>query len=120
LRKSPKLTEPIEAQLRAVHPASLGVMDGIPGIDYEDQTVSFEAKNFQEAYDGIVALIRLASYGYTRILQRVVSREEDGSEIFEKFGEQLFADWVEVESGNWKPPTPREKAMSSQKYFGAR
>ncbi len=117
--KAVELTEPIKAQLRAVHPASLGVMEGIPGIDYEDQTVTFEAKDFQEAYDGIVALIRLASHGYFQIIERVVSSKEYGSEIFEEFGEQLFTDWIEVESGNWERPAPKNKQESSKKYFGA-
>lgn len=116
--KAVQLTEPIKAQLRAVHPASLRRMDGIPGIAYENQTVTFEAKDYQEAYDGIVALIRIATTGYIRILQRVVSSKENGQEIFKEFGEQLDADWVEVESGNWKPPAPRDKGESSKKYFG--
>ena len=118
--KAVELTKPIKAQLKAVHPASLGVMDGIPGIDYEDQTVTFEAQDFLEAYDGIVALVQLASTGYSRIIQRVVLSREDGPEIFKEVVEQLFSDWIEVESGNWKPPLPREKGESSKKYFGAR
>jgi hypothetical protein len=94
-------------------------MEGIPGIDYKDQTVTFEAQDFHEAYDGIVALMRLASTGYFRIIQRVALSSEDGSEILKEFGEQLTADWVEVESGNWKSPAPREKKDLSKKYFGA-
>jgi hypothetical protein len=49
----------------------------------------------------------------------VVLSKENGPEIFEEFGEQLFADWVEVESGNWKPPDPLEKENPTKKYFGA-
>lgn len=116
--KAVQLAEPIKAQLRAVHPASLRRMDGIPGIDYENQTVTFKAQNYQEAYDGIVALIRVAATGYARILQRVVSSKENGPEIFKEFGEQLDADWVKVESGNWKPPAPRKRKESDKKYFG--
>jgi D-amino peptidase len=118
--KAVKLTEPIKAQLRTVHPASLAQMEGIPGIDYKDQTVTFEAQNFHEAYDGIVALLRFATTGYFQIIQKVVLSREDGSEIFKKVGEQLFSEWVEVESGNWKPPVPIEEGESSKKYFGAR
>lgn len=117
--KAVKLTEPIKAQLRAVHPASLRMMDGIPGTDYRNQTVTFKAQDFEEAYDGIVALIRIATYGYFQIFQKIVSSKENGPEIFDEFGEQLDADWVEDESGNWKPPTPREKEDPPKKYFGA-
>ncbi len=116
--KAVRLTEPIKAQLRAVHPASLERMEGIPGIAYENQTVTFKAANYQEAYDGMTALVRIATTGYVRILQRVVSGKENGQEIFKEFGEHLDADWVEVESGNWKPPAPRDKGESSKKYFG--
>jgi D-amino peptidase len=118
--KAVKLTTPIKAQLRAVHPASLAQIDGIPGIDYKDQTVTFEAQDFQEAYDGLVALVRFATTGYNRIIQRVILSSEIGSEIFKDVGEQLFSDWIEVESGNWESPVPREKGESSRKYFGAR
>jgi hypothetical protein len=62
----------------------------------------------------------IASYGYFQIIQRVVLSKENGPEIFNEFGEQLFADWVEVESGNWKPLTPRDEDKSSKKYFGAK
>jgi D-amino peptidase len=118
--KAVKLREPIKAQLRAVHPANLGRMEGIPGIDYENQTVTFDAQNFQEAYDGIVALVRLATTGYSQIIQRVVLNQEKGPEIFKEIEEQLFSEWIDVESGHWKQPAPQEKGPSSKKYFGAR
>jgi len=116
------LTEPIKAQLRAVPPASLSILENIPGIDYQDQTVTFEATNFKEAYDGIRGLMGTAQFGYFQILQNILFQQESGLEVFEKFKEEMFSLWMDVESGRWKPPAPPEKKEkdSTKKYFGAR
>lgn len=118
--KAVKLTAPIKAQLRAVHPASLRVLDGVPGINYEDNTVTFEANDFQEAYDGIAALISVATTGYIQLLQQTVAAQDNGSKIMNEFIEKLFVRWGDVESGRWKPPKPPETKESERKYFGAR
>jgi D-aminopeptidase len=41
--KAIKPTLPIKAQLRAVPPASLSLLEGVPGINCKDNTVTFEA-----------------------------------------------------------------------------
>jgi len=114
------LTLPIKAQLRAVHPARLNQLSDVPGINYEDQAVSFTAENYQEAYDGIVGLINVATRGYVRVLNDVVRDQDNADEIFEETDSRLFSVWVEVESGRWKPSTPRRPKASGRKYFGAR
>ncbi len=118
--KAVKLTLPIKAQLRAVHPATLGILNGVPGINYEDSTVTFEANEFQEAYDGIAALIGVATTGYTRLLRQTVAAQDNGNKIMNEFIEKLFVRWGDVESGRWKPPKPPETKKSARKYFGAR
>ncbi|UCC40711.1 MAG: M55 family metallopeptidase [Candidatus Aminicenantes bacterium] len=118
--KAVKLTTPIKAQLRAVHPASLRMLNGVPGINYEDNTVTFEANNYLEAYDGIEALISVATTGYVQLLQQTVATQDNGAKIMSEFIEKLFVRWGEVESGRWKPPKRPETKKSSRKYFGAR
>jgi D-amino peptidase len=116
--KAVHLTMPIKAQLRAVYPARLNQLNGVPGIDYKDQTVTFQAENFQEAYDGITAFIRVGTRGYDRLLRDVIRNQENAQKIFEEFGEKIEATWVEVESGLWKPPAPSQKQKKKRKYYG--
>jgi D-aminopeptidase len=118
--KAIHLTLPIKAQLRAVHPARLDQLEGVPGIMYEDQTVTFTAENFQKAYDGIAAFINVATRGYVRLLGDVIDTHENARKIYTEYGEKIFATWVEVESGLWKPPSPPEKKDTKRKYFGYR
>lgn len=114
------LTHPIKAQLRAVYPARLDQLEGVPGIDYQDQTVTFAAENFQEAYDGITALVSVATRGYVRLLGDVIDNHENARKIYTEYGEKIDSIWVEVESGLWKPPSPPEKQKTKRKYFGYR
>jgi hypothetical protein len=114
-----KLTHPIKSQLRAVHPARLDMLASVPGIEYADQTVTFEAADFQQAYDGIEALIGVAALGWFRTLQSTIADWENGTEIRKAFWQNLSADWVAVESGEWTPPASSNEE-TGKKYFGAR
>jgi len=118
--KALHLTLPIKAQLRTVYPARLDQLDGVPEIDYKDQTVTFTAENFQEAYDGITALVGVATRGYIRLLANVLNNQENADKIGKEYGEKIDSIWVEVESGLWKPPAPPEKKDTKRKYFGYR
>ncbi|UCE41442.1 MAG: M55 family metallopeptidase [Candidatus Aminicenantes bacterium] len=118
--KATHLTLPIKAQLRTVYPARLDQLEGVPGIDYNDQTVTFTAEDFQEAYEGITALIGVATRGYVRLLGDVIDTHENASKIYTEYGEKIESTWVEVESGLWKPPTKPEKKATKRKYFGYR
>jgi D-amino peptidase len=116
--KAVHLTKPIKAQLRAVYPARLNQLNGVPGIDYKDQTVTFMAENFQDAYNGITAFIRVATRGYDRLLRDVIRNQENAQKIYTEFGQKIDAIWVEVESGLWKPPDPPKKPKKKRKYYG--
>jgi len=101
-------------------PARLDQLDGVPGITYKDQTVTFNAENFQEAYDGITALVSVATRGYIRLLANVLNSQENADKIGKEYGEKIDSTWVEVESGLWKPPAPPAKKDTKRKYFGYR
>ena len=118
--KAIHLSQPIKAQLRTVYPARLDQLDGVPGIEYKDQTVTFMAENFGEAYNGIRALVGVATRGYIRLLGNVIDSQENSDKIQKEFSEKMDATWVEVESGLWDPPVPPQKKDSNQKYFGYR
>ena len=115
-----ELRKHITAALRAVHPARLSRLKDVPGINYKDNTIIFEAKDFLEAYKGIVGLIREATDGYDQVLRDVLVEKTDFREIVEAFGEKLTLRWLDMESGRWTPPTPSKKKASPRKNFGFR
>jgi D-amino peptidase len=98
-----RLTEPVTAALRVVPPADLSMMESVPGIDYADQTVRFEARDFGTAYQGVLGLIGVATGGYSAILGEV-ARQEVGTAFGRTFSDALFDRWLDVESGRWFPP----------------
>lgn len=112
------LAPPIHASVRVTPPASLAVLRGVPGVTYADERVDFTAADFGAAYDGMVALIGVATTAYPRVLQDVVSRSPDGRALSGAYRDSLFMRWLDFESGRWKPrtapPTP------TGRYHGAR
>jgi len=118
--KAVKLSEPIKARLRVVPPADLSLFEDIPGIDYQDQTVTFMAADFMEAYDGIRGLMSAAQIGYCQLLMGTLFQSEQGQEFFQSFKKDFFSLWADVESGRWKPPAPAARpASAKKKYFGS-
>ena len=114
-----KIEGPIEASLHAVPPASLQVLEGVPGIEYENETVTFAAKDFQEAYDGLIELIGVATTNYNRLLVETLRATPEGSSVLTEYSDKLVARWLDFESGRWTPPAP-EPPPAGQRYHGAR
>jgi D-amino peptidase len=112
------LTTPVTAALRAVPPASLAMLGGVPGIDYRDETVTFEAPDFQSAYDGVIALIGVARLAYASVLDETIRLRPDGRALLDLNADRLFDRWLDYESGRWTPPAPDPPAP--RKYHGAR
>lgn len=102
--KSMRVTGSVRASLRAVPPASLRFLEGVPGMDYADDTYSFTAADMREAYDGLVAVVGLARVGYQSLLQDVVAARPDGGEIMSGFSDALWQRWHDQESGRYARP----------------
>ncbi len=111
------LTEPVTAALRAVPPASLASLDGVPGIEYQDGVVTFEAADFGTAYDGLMALIGVARGSYTDVLWETLQRRGDARAITSEFVSALFQRWMDVESSRWSEPDSPSPA--ARRYHGA-
>ncbi len=112
-----KLSEPINAALRVVPPASLDMLRNFPGIELKDNKASFTAANFGKAYDGVIALISVARYGYNSVTTEVLKSEPNGKELQLKIADATLVRWLDVESGRWKP---EPVVMPVRKYYGAR
>jgi D-amino peptidase len=111
-----KITTPVTATLRVVSPASLERMDGFPGVDYADNSVTFEAADFGEAYEGLTNIVGVATRGYISILGEVIQAHPDAREIRAAYSEALTARWFDVESGRWQPE--EETPPAPRKYYG--
>ncbi len=114
-----RLSVPITATLRAFPPASLSPLDGVPGIDYEDGRVSFEAVDFQDAYDGVIALIRVGTTAYPDVLIETLQGLPDGPHLLSLYEQSLMMRWLDHESGRWAPAAPQQQP-SGRRYHGAR
>ena len=99
---------PVRASLHAVPPASLRFLEGVPGIDYADDTYSFTAADMREAYDGLVAVVGMARVGYQSLLQEVVAARPDAGEIMSGFSDALWQRWHDQESGRYARPEAGE------------
>jgi D-amino peptidase len=111
-----KITTPVTTTLRVVPPASLEAMEGFPGVDYAENSVTFVAADLAEAYEGLGAIIGVATRGYTSVLGEVIRAHPDAAGIREAYGEALMARWFDVESGRWQPE--EETPSPPRKYYG--
>jgi D-aminopeptidase len=105
---------PMKAGLHAVPPASLASLQGVPGITYANETVTFTAPDFRAAYDGVLALVRVARTGYPQVLVETVRGLPDGKQVMATYSDALFMRWMDYESGRWNPPAA---SPSSNKTF---
>ena len=112
------LSTPMQAGLHAVPPASLASLQGVPGIHYADETVTFTAPDFRAAYDGVIGLVTAARAGYSQVLNETVSKQPNGQKILDDNRDSLFMRWMDFESGRWHPPAV--VARSAKAYFGDR
>jgi D-amino peptidase len=113
-----KLSTPMQAGLHAVPPASLASFNGVPGINYADETVTFTAPDFRAAYDGVIALVGAARATYPQVLTETVRKQPDGQKIMAEYGDALFERWMDYESGRWKPSAV--VARTSKTFHGDR
>lgn len=117
--KAMKIGAPIKAALKVVPPASLQVLEGVPGIDYKDDTVTFMAGDFQKAYDGLIELVGVATTNYNRLLVEILRADPAGAKLLSQFNDKLVERWLDYESGRWSPPAP-EPPPKGARYHGAR
>jgi hypothetical protein len=90
----------------------------VPGVNYEDERVWFDAKDYQEAYDGMVGLTSVATRNYPNLLTQLISRRADGAALLLEYDEALSMRWFDMESGRYTPPASPPAAP--RKYHGAR
>jgi D-amino peptidase len=117
--KAMRVTLPVKAAITTVPPADISVLDGIPGIDYAENRVSFETSQLREAYDAFVKLVGVSTRAYVTVLFEELRSRKDGPDIFGRYREQLMQRWFDVESKRWTAP-PAPMPARGIKYHGYR
>jgi len=115
-----RVSLPLTAGVKAVPPASLAMLDGIPGVAYADSTLSFPADSLAHAYEVIGKLVGAAGGGYATVLSRTLRAHPAGPDVMSRFSTELSKTWFDYESGRWKPPAPRAAPDTGRKYHGYR
>jgi D-amino peptidase len=114
-------TEPLTAALRTQFPADHSILEGVPGIHYKDRTVTFPAKTYREAYDGIVKLIQVAGLGRLKLMQEYLAQSEQGPQLRKEFRSYMFRKYEDWMAGKWDPnAAPEKEEKKDVKYFGAK
>jgi D-amino peptidase len=108
-----RLKTPLRAGLHAVPPASLESLKGVPGITYKDQAVTFPARDFRAAYDGVIGLVAAARGSYLTVLRETVQKLPDGTKVMADYSDALFLRWMDYESGRWTPPPSRPQTAKT-------
>ena len=118
--KYTKLTEPITARLRVESPADLSILTRVPGLSYENNSVTFHAPNFIEAYNGMRGLLDVAQSGYYNIAAELYLSQSGDS--FMNFKEAVFQTWQETVNNRdiELEETTEQRTDEEQLYFGSR
>ena len=99
-----RVSTPVHATLQAVPPASLRSLEGFPGIDYSDNSVSFMAADLREAYDGLTAIVQVARTAYPQVMFELLRGKPNAQATFDEYSTRLTERWPDGEAGRGQPP----------------
>jgi len=116
--KAMRVTEPVTTSLRVVPPSTLTMLEGVPGLDYSDNQVTFEAADYAAAVAGVEALMNVAQTAWSDLMFELVAAQPNGAELQKRWLEALVDRWFDYESGRWTPPPP-PKPEPGRKYHGS-
>jgi D-amino peptidase len=108
---------PVHLTVRAHPPASLRLLDGVPGVGYRDGAVSFETQNLAAAKRGLNAVLGVASASFADIGYEQLDAAKGQQRSLREFWQMVSDRWLDYESGRWKPETAAPD--SGRVYYGA-
>ena len=114
-----KAPAPLRVGLRAVPPADISALDGIPGIAYADSTATVTVDSLKAGYDVLTRMVGIATSGYSSQLMGILASRPDARQIMGAFRDRIGQTWFDYESGRWKAP-PAQAPDTGRKYHGYR
>lgn len=96
---------PITAGLLPSYPARLyPTMDHLPGLIRHGDTVTFAARNYVEAYRGMMLLLTMAASAREGLVFDVLRAMPAGRTAAAAASDSIAARWAAFERGTWRPP----------------
>lgn len=95
------------AGVRAVPPADLSVLQALPGIDFADEQVSFEAPTFAAAARALRALqIIAAEIGGRPYVNEILQRSPRWEQLNRAAEAGFWGVWITLETERWAAAVP--------------
>jgi len=100
-----RLTSPVTITVRAVPPATLALLERLPGVGYADQAVTFQAPSLDpKAFERILGIVDLATNaGHYASLREALGATAQGRALLSGNEDRYWSQWLDYESGRWKP-----------------
>jgi putative CocE/NonD family hydrolase len=108
---------PLRVSIRAVPPASMSWLKGMPGIDYQDETVSFVAQDIGSAYRGMSPVVTALNFSFDDATRSAFDALPEAEKLGAQGIEELFRRWFDAESGRVAKKDPARDVRT--KYFGS-
>jgi len=110
-------TGPIRVAVRAVPPANMKWLEGMPGVQYANETVTFSAHNVVAAYRGVGPIVAALAFSFSDAENTAFERLPDAAALQHQGMVELYRRWFAAESSLAPPPAPAAK-RSDEQYHG--
>jgi D-amino peptidase len=100
-----KAREPLRVAVRAVPPANMRWLEGMPGLAYEDETVSFTAGDLMSAHRGMRPILNALNFSFSDAYLAPYQALPNADELGARGVVELFRRWFDAESGRLPVPT---------------
>jgi D-amino peptidase len=94
------LTAPITIVVGSVPPGDLSILKGIPGVNYQNNRVTFSAPKLDpEGAEAMINVTGIAQqYGHLKTLEEFVHKRPDGEAIMREAGDLYVTRWLDYET----------------------
>ena len=108
---------PLQIAVRAVPPANMRWLKAMPGVSYENETVSFVASDMVDAYRRIRPIVTALSFSFSDAELAAFNAQPNAADLRFKGMEELYRRWFAAESGHGAAVAPAASSGKSQ-YHG--
>lgn len=105
---------PLQVTVRATAPASMAWLKGMPGLNYDNESVSFTSEGILAAYRGIRPIVTALSYSFASAERSAFNAQPNAAALRLEGRQELYRRWLAAESGE---PLPPPKAPAPDKEY---